>query len=181
MTNPANPSPLAHNALHFAPLSKAHAREAFACSRHPVLAKYIREQAMQDMTKHVAAPCALVDARGTIIGYYTLSAASVTLDQIPPAAAKGLPSYPQIGAVRIGRLAVGDQFLGQGHGKRLLMNALDRIAQAATTLGVAFVIVDAKDDEAAEFYAKYGFEPFPGTPMSLFLPMRTLLALFGRP
>ena len=136
---------------------------------------------MQDFKGNAAAPYALVDTDGTtIIGYYTLSGASVTLDQIPPAVGKRIPRYPQIGAIRIGRLAVDDRFLRRRYGEALLMDALARIGNLASSAGFAFVVVDAKDDEASAFYQKYGFEPFPDTPSSLYMPMQTVFTLVGR-
>jgi hypothetical protein len=39
------------------------------------------------------------------------------------------------------------------------------------------LFVDAKDDRAAAFCARFGFEPTPGGPLTLFLPMETLSRL----
>ena len=41
------------------------------------------------------------------------------------------------------------------------------------------VIVDAKDDDAASFYGRYGFVTFPDQPNRLFLPMAVVEQLLG--
>ena len=43
------------------------------------------------------------------------------------------------------------------------------------------VVVDAKDDNAASFYRRYGFVGFPDQPRRLFLPMAVIETLFGYP
>jgi hypothetical protein len=42
-------------------------------------------------------------------------------------------------------------------GEALLMDALRRVIDAASVLGCVAVIVDAKDEDAERFYAKYDF------------------------
>jgi hypothetical protein len=69
--------------------------------------------------------------------------------------AKKLPRYPNVPAVRMGRLAVDQSFKGKGLGAALLADALRRAATAEIA-AYAFV-VDAKDESAAEFYTHHGF------------------------
>jgi ribosomal protein S18 acetylase RimI-like enzyme len=53
----------------------------------------------------------------------------------------------------------------------MLMNAVHRTLQDAAA---AFVLlVDAKNDQAAAFYQRYGFRPIAGQPRTLFLPLAT--------
>jgi hypothetical protein len=44
-------------------------------------------------------------------------------------------------------------------GKYLLFNALDRIAVLARKIALFAVVVDAKNNTAAGFYLRYGFQP----------------------
>jgi ribosomal protein S18 acetylase RimI-like enzyme len=53
----------------------------------------------------------------------------------------------------------------------LLQNAIKRILQARSTLGVYAVIVEAKDDAAAAFYRKYGFRLCDAHTRQLYLPL----------
>jgi predicted GNAT family N-acyltransferase len=82
-------------------------------------------------------------------------------------------------AALLGRLAVEDGTKGKGLGAFLLMDALNRILLATQTLAVHALIVEAKDEEAAAFYRKYGFIPFTGSERRLFLPMATIRQLAG--
>lgn len=78
----------------------------------------------------------------------------------------------------IGRLALDVSFRGRGLGELLLIDALKR---AWNNVGIASlaVIVDAKDELARRFYARYGFLSFPDTPNRLYLPMKTIERLFA--
>jgi predicted N-acetyltransferase YhbS len=102
--------------------------------------------------------------------YYTLSAASMPLTDLPPEEAKRLPRYPTLPAVRIGRLAVDQRFQRRGLDELMPMNAVHRTMQDAAA---AFtLLVDAKNEQAVAFYRRYGFRPLAGKPRTLFLPSR---------
>ena len=111
----------------------------------------------------------------SIAGFYTLSATSVAVTDLPASNAKKLPRYPLVPAVRMGRLAVSNAHQGLGLGAALLANALQRAA-SADIAAYAFV-VDAKDDQAARFYVHHGFISLPSTALTLFLPLAGVKAL----
>lgn len=155
------------------PLARSHDREGFDCGI-PELNDYLRRQAAQDMRRGVSRVY-VARERGAsrVLGYYTLSAASFGKKSLPEKEAKKLPHYP-IPAALLGRLAVDRSQQGQGLGKYLLFDALHRVLQAAETLAVYALVVDAKNDEARAFYERYGFLRFPVTPSRLFIPLETL-------
>ena len=65
---------------------------------------------------------------------------------------------------------------------QLLIDALQRMAEASRSVGFEVVVVDAIDDDAVTFYARYGFTRFEGHPRKLFMPTKHLLAtLDARP
>jgi GNAT superfamily N-acetyltransferase len=64
-------------------------------------------------------------------------------------------------------------FKGQGLGGALLADALDRAARSE--IAAYALLVDAKDESAAAFYRHHGFIPLPDTPLTLFLPLATVL------
>jgi len=45
------------------------------------------------------------------------------------------------------------------------------------TIAIFAILVDAKDDAAAAFYRHFGFQPFVGRALNLFLPLGTALKL----
>lgn len=79
--------------------------------------------------------------------------------------------------VLLGRLAVAESHQGMGLGSILLADALQRIAQASQVMAVYAVVVDALNDQAAEFYRQFGFIPMPSQPLKLFLPMESVASL----
>ena len=81
----------------------------------------------------------------------------------------------------IGRLAVSRDHAGKGLGADLLSDALRRIAVASKTLGIGAVLVHAKDDAAKRFYLHCAeFIEYPADSRTLFLPIETVVAGFGR-
>jgi predicted GNAT family N-acyltransferase len=160
-------------------LAKPHDRGRFTCGVQ-ALDRYLGQQARQDVERHVAAPLVLVEPPSTeVLGYYTLSASVVDVSDIADELARRLPRYPQLPVTLIGRLAVATRLRGRGCGGLLLMDALHRSAIHAAEIAAMAVVVDAKDEKAADFYRRFDFRPLQKTPKRLYLPMKTVEALFG--
>ena len=157
------------------PLSSHHDRTAFSCGVEP-LDRYIRTQAGQDARKRVASCFVLIDDAGSLAGYYTLSATSIALADLPPELAKRLPRYPTIPATLMGRLAVDHRRRGQRLGELLFFDAFSRTLRSDIA-SYAFV-VDAKGDAAAAFYERYRFIRLSSAGRRLFLPLAEIAALF---
>lgn len=157
----------------FERLAKRHDRKGFGCGVDE-LDRWFRERARQDQDRHVAAVLVLVPVADPIrvAGFYTLSAASVLLAELPASATKKLPRYPVVPAILIGRLARDKKY--PGIGGVLLADALQRAANSAEAIAAAAVIVDAKDDRAASFYRRHGFEPLYTSPHRLFITMDSI-------
>jgi GNAT superfamily N-acetyltransferase len=161
--------------LRVEPLGSNHDRSGFESGVEP-LDKYFRSQAGQDARKNMAAPFVLVLPDRTIAGYYTLSATSVQLGELPEQTVRKLPKYPLVPATLLGRLAVDRRRRGRGYGRFLLADALYRSSRSE--IASFAVIVDAKGDDARRFYERESFLPFPDQPMKLFLPMTDIRQLF---
>lgn len=136
------------------------------------LDRYFRTQVSQDIKRRVTACFVATDPEGQIAGYYTLASASVLLADLPEALVKKLPRYPSLPAVRMGRLAVDQAFKGKGLGAALLADALRR-AVTSEIAAYAF-IVDAKDEDAASFYAHHGFIALTDHPLHMFIALATV-------
>lgn len=109
----------------------------------------------------------------SVVAYYSLAAGSVEKAQVPERVAKGVPNHP-IPVVLLARLAVDRDFQGKGVGKGLLRDALLRSLSAAEVIGIRAILVHAKDEEAANFYASSGFTPSPTNQLHLMLLMKDL-------
>lgn len=151
--------------------TRRHNRSGFDCGVEP-LNRYLKTQAGQHRVKGISTTFVLVDSErpSWILGYYSLSAASLAFERLTETDRKGLPAYP-VPAVRIGRLATSVSARGQGLGELLLQNALKRTLQARNTLGVHALIVEAKDPAAEGFYRKYGFRLCDPQSRQLYLPL----------
>lgn len=159
----------------FEPLRKWHDRSRFSCGVE-ALDTYLRRRAGQEQRRNIAFPHVLTrkdDPR--VLAYYTLSATSVALSDLPAPLARRLP-YPMAPGALIGRLAVDRSMHGQGLGQLALIDALRRLA-ANDSLAIMLVLVDAKDAAAARFYARFGFLPLAEGERRLYLPFATIRAL----
>jgi GNAT superfamily N-acetyltransferase len=155
-----------------APLGPRHDRSEFR-SGSDALDRYLREQASQDVRRRIAGCFVALDSEERIAGFYTLAAASVALDALPQAMTKGLPRYPAIPAMLIGRLAVAVEHQGKGLGGALIADAVMRTDRLG--VGAFALIVDAKDDRAQAFYEANGFVLLPGERRRLCVPLATAL------
>jgi predicted GNAT family N-acyltransferase len=162
----------------FEPLGSGHNRTDFSCGV-PALDDYLQRQGRQDMKRLVAAVFVMVDEEqpAAIIGYYTLSATSVALEQIPDSDARRLPRYPSVPATILGRLA--REMRHPGTGRLLLQDAMRRAVRQTSEIGAAMFVVDAKDERARRFYEEFGFKALPGAEKRLYLPMQTIAGVVG--
>lgn len=145
-----------------------HDRQSFSCGAHE-LDSWLKKQAGKDARRgyasvFVASPD---DDPKRIIGFYALSAASISLSRLSLEEAKKLPRYPDIPAVRLGRLAVDQAFQGKNIGKLLLMDAIRRAT--ASEVAWAIFLVEAKNAKARAFYKRFYFSSFFDNDLAMWL------------
>jgi GNAT superfamily N-acetyltransferase len=167
--------PAASDAPRIEALGPQHDRAQFE-SGIEALDRYLRAQAGQDARRRLAAPFLLVLPSRIVAGYYTLSASSVRLAELPGETVKKLPRYPLVPVTLLGRLAVDRRHQGRGYGLFLLADALWRSLRSE--IASFAVIGDAIDENARRFYERESFLPFPGQPMKLFRPLADIAKLF---
>jgi len=85
---------------------------------------------------------------------------------------------PNLPILLLGRMAVDHRYKGNRLGEFLLKYALTLAVEISDRSGCLAVVVDAKDDEAKNFYLRYGFLELPERKMTLLLPMQTIKKLF---
>ena len=159
------------------PLSTDHDRSQFRCGEE-ALDRHLQTQAKQDIKRRIANCYVAVDeATGTVAGFYTLSAAGIPLGELPESAAKRLPRYASVPAIRIGRLAVDLRYQGKGLGTAFLVKAVEQ-ALRGDAAAFAFM-VDAKDDQAVSFYQRHGFIQLPSRLKTLFFPLASAKQAMG--
>lgn len=157
-------------------LSVAHDRKRFSCGVE-ALDRYFREFVTQDVKRRLSNCFVAVAEDGEVAGYYTFAATGIPLVELPADIAKRLPRYELMPAGLIGRLAVDQKFQGRRLGGALLMDAAARAARCDPAIFA--LLVEAKDEGAAEFYRHHGFRCFASKTRTLFLPISTALAALG--
>jgi GNAT superfamily N-acetyltransferase len=154
-----------------APIAKQHERAAFDCGDADLnlyLQKYARQNHKSGGAKcFIAAPS---NAPARILGFYTLSPASLEYSRTPALAKKGLARY-DAPVFRLGRLAVDRTVQGRGLGGALLLRAADRCIRVAKEVGGVALLIDAKNDRAVRWYEGYGAFRLGDAPLSLVLPL----------
>ena len=115
----------------------------------------------------------VVHRNALVVGYYSISAGSVSVEEAPARVSKGLARHP-IPVILLARLAVDKHEKGIGLGRALLKDALARVAQAADIVGARAVLVHAIDEQAKRFYVHFDFEPSPIHELRLMLLMKDL-------
>lgn len=152
-------------------LRSTHDKNAFS-SGVQQLDRYLTQQASQDLRRNISVTYVLTKTDSAIVtGYYTLSSTSIYLNLLPNEMEAKLPRYPTLPSTLIGRLAVDEKYQGKKLGEKLLIDALKRSLKASKKIGSLAVIVDAKNDNAMQFYQSYGFIQFNEIPDRLFIPM----------
>ncbi len=154
-------------------LTADHVLAAFDCGK-PSLNDWLKRFALTNQQSD-AARTYVIHRAGQVVGYYSLAAGAVRKDESPARIAKGLANHP-ISVILLGRLAVDKSAQRSGLGKALLADAILRALQAADVIGARAILVHALDDEAAEFYSKYGFEPSPLDSKQFMLLMKDVRA-----
>lgn len=158
---------------HEEPISKSHDRSMFDCG-DVALNQFLQLHARQSHEKGGAKTyLAIADEAETILGYYTLSPASVAYERTPEVITEGLARH-EVPVFRLGRLAVDVSTQGRGLGGQLLLAAGRRCLLVAMQAGGIALLIDAKNQRVASWYESYGAVPLLDTPLSLLLSFKTI-------
>ena len=114
-----------------------------------------------------------------VVGFYSLSAASVDFEQTPERIRKGLARH-EVPLVLLARLAVAESCKGQGLGPSLLPDAFLRFMKAQEVIGARALLAHAKDAAAKAFYEKWGFVSTEGLPLHLYILTKNIKAVLTR-
>ena len=164
------------NAWHEEAIGKKHGRDAFDCGE-AALNEFLRRYARKSHEAGGAKTFLAIDDADnkTVLGFYSLSPASIAYARTPEVIRRGLARH-DVPAFRLARLAVDLKMQGQGLGGQLLLSAGRRCLLAATEVGGVAMLIDAKNERVAAWYASYGALPLLDAPLTLVLPLTTVQA-----
>jgi GNAT superfamily N-acetyltransferase len=163
-------------AWHEEPISKRHDREAFDCGEE-ALNEFLRRYARRSHELGGAKTFLAIDDADhkTIHGFYSLSPASVECTRTPEIVRRGLTRH-DVPGFRLARLAVDRKVQGSGLGGQILLAAGRRCLRASVEVGGVVLVIDAKNERVAGWYASFGAVPLLDAPLSLLLPLATIEA-----
>ena len=156
------------------PVGRHHDRRGFDCGApelNAYLARYARQNHESGGAKtFVAVPPA---APARILGFYSISPGAIEFARVPAGLTRRLGRY-EVPVFRLGRLAVDRSVQGRGLGGELLLAAGARALAVAEEVGGVALAIDAKDADAARWYARFGAQPLLDDPLRLVLPLGTI-------
>lgn len=152
-------------------ITESHDLSQFDCGI-AVLDEWLKRRALKNESRFSRTYVVCDDNR--VVAYVCISAGSVAREAAPAKLRRNAPNSVPVSI--IGRLAVDKEYAGRGLGADLLADAMRRIAIAAQSIGIAAVLVQAKDEVAKRFYLSCAeFVEFPGESRTLFLPVAALV------
>ncbi|ABD87170.1 GNAT family N-acetyltransferase [Rhodopseudomonas palustris] len=154
------------------PLTAQHDRSAFDCGV-AALNEWLWHRALNNQSRF--SRTYVVCGGKRVVGYFCISAGAIERAKAPGKLRRNAPDSIPVSV--IGRLAVSRDHAGQGLGADMLADALRRIAVASQSIGIAAVLIHAKDEAAKRFYLKCAeFIEYPTDSRTLFLPIETVVA-----
>lgn len=148
------------------PLTPDHVVSAFSCGK-PELDNWLATRAIPNQLSGATKTQVVTGDAGRVIGFYALANGTVAHSEVRGRVRRNMPD--PIPAVILARMAVDEKHRGQGLGEALLQSAIETTLAAAQTIGIACLLVHAKDDDARDFYLHFDFDPSPTDPLHLIL------------
>ena len=159
------------------PLGEAHETALFDCGKPP-LNEFLQKHALHAQRENTAR--SYVALRGLrVLGYYSLTSASIETGSAAGRITQGKGRYPVVPATLLARLAVDRAEAGRGLGKALLKDAFVRFVSAQEIVASRVLLVHAIDDDARQFYKRFGFEASSADEYHLYLLTKDIKKTVG--
>ncbi len=137
------------------------------------LLRYARQNHEQNASKTF---CAINSATpNRILGFYTITPSAVAHANVPTALTRGLAQH-EVPGFKLARLATDVNVAGKGLGGQLFAAAALRCLRIATEAGGKLLIIDAKSERAARWYASFGAQSLEDQSFTLVMPLTTFAA-----
>jgi GNAT superfamily N-acetyltransferase len=147
------------------PLNPDHVVSGFSCGK-PELDEWLQKRALANQVSGGTKTHVVVEG-GRVVGFYALATGAVAHSAVRGQARRNMPD--PIPAVILARMAVDEKHWASGLGSALLQSAIETTLAAARTIGIACLLVHAKDEDARSFYLHFDVEPSPTDPLHLIL------------
>ena len=157
-------------------IAKSHDRQSFDCG-DPAMNDFLRRYARQSHERNVSKTFCAIDIAipNRVLGFYTVAPSAVAHEAVPASMTKGLAQH-EVAGFKLARIATDVAMAGQGLGGQLLAAVALRCLRIAAEAGGVLLIIDAKGERAAQWYASYGAAPLEDRPLTLVMPLATFAA-----
>jgi predicted GNAT family N-acyltransferase len=154
------------------PLVSSHERGAFTCKSTPKIQNYCRNNAWKEHDLYkVRVYVAVLPSTKKVVGFYSLVLTSLNPKKVSQAAKDKFARVEAVPAIYLGMIGVSDECAGGKVGAELLRDAIEKSLQISEIAGAYALALDALDEEVAELYAKFDFEPFVEGELKMFLAL----------
>jgi GNAT superfamily N-acetyltransferase len=151
------------------PLGEQHRLESFDCGKL-ALNDWLLRHARQAQSSGSAKTFVVADD-DRVAGYFSLTVGQVDTLEAPERIRKGMGQYP-VPVVILARLAVSLQDQGRGIGFGMLQDAIRRTLLIADQAGIRAMLTHPIDEEASNFYTRFGFIASPLRKQQLLLLLK---------
>lgn len=151
-------------------LAAQHRLDGFDCGK-PALNDWLLRHARQAQGSGTAKTFVVAEDDGRVAGYFSMTVGQVDMLEAPERIRKGMGQYP-LPLVILARLAVSVMDQRRGIGFGLLQHAISRAMLIAEQAGVRTMLTHPIDQEAAQFYARFGFIASPLREQQLLLLLK---------
>ena len=153
------------------PIAKHHNRKAFDCG-DTAMNEFLHRYARQSHDAGGAKTFLAIDNADntTVLGFYSLAPGALAYADTPEMVRRGLARH-DVPGFRLARIATHVRVQGKGLGGQLLAAAGRRCLLAAAEVGGVVLIIDVKNERAADWYVAYGAVPLANTPRTLVMSL----------
>lgn len=156
-----------------------HDRDGFDCGVRRLNNFLLRSARKQQAGDLVRVYVATRPGEDRVLGYHAVNAYSLCADDLGGLKPRATPPHNMLPAIYLSMIAVDRRSQGRGIGSILLDHAKQKALSVAEKIGAFAMVLDVIDDDGAAktraaWYAKHGFQPFPGAPLKMFLPVATI-------
>jgi GNAT superfamily N-acetyltransferase len=128
---------------------------------------WLRRRALANQFTGASRIYVVATPESRVVGYYALASGALAHAEAPGRIKRNMPD--PIPMAVLGRLAIDRSMQGKGLGVALLQDAVLRVRQAASIMGIRGVLVHAISEEARAFYEHHGFIRSVTNPLTLIL------------
>jgi len=122
------------------------------------LDQFLKQYAKQNQFRHFIGTTYVAISKKQILGFVSVSAGSIRIDELSRIINKKMPLYP-LPILRLTRMAIDKRYQHHGIGKQLLKFVLLLALKQKEQFGCFGLVVDAKEN-SMKFYEQFGFAAF---------------------